>query len=792
MFSKSHIAGLIALLGLTSCGGSSGPTLPEPQLWPNPEVILPSASIFDRQAWLLDVSSWSGEGCGTRQPTEARYMGDFAVANGHVFSLSGYTCPLNSLHTMVGPDYQQESEFFRDTYLKVLVNAEPVKITSGHMFRVSKTAILISRESSEKLELITITFAPKRTSLDDPLNRSIVRIAIVKNLSSETIENIVLQTASGSTVREGRQRTLVLLEPQTGNPDQLDLGSLAADQETTVIYSYVMSKAGDGEAATIAALQQGDIEVILQSTRDNWLAFVDQAARLESPDPRVDDLLSGMLVTVKSQQTYLGGVSPMSRYTLMWIRDTAGPVRFFLRMGLFDQARAMLDYYFTAAKVRGDISNAVDLDIDPETPPTEPDWASLPPFSGRAAGEIPSYLPIMGHWFTLASSDRSLVEAQYGLYKRCLLAQQLDENGLLPFSGDETYRGAMGMAFGLAIEHDFVGCCKSANSSFLLGAAAEALAQEADALGHAADAQTFRDKGALVRQAADQIFWRNDDMYAPYLDMQDLDNLPQPFEDVSTKPLWTGYADANDQLALTNLENVIARLATKDGFLQSPLDPFYDNYLELEISQGVYTGMMPGYYLYNLAITDHPLGEKAFNALELAASPSGNFAEYQVYDDHSALQPIYDPGGTLGDLTARYRPWEGSISLDSMVFYLTGLIPDAPLGAVELAPRLVNDWPQMKWTNLRVGDQRFDLLVEELGGKRRVTVTPTSAGSLDVHLSVPLGEVSIERVEVNGAKLDPEAYEIFSPFGLTRIMLGTHPTSQSAPLIATVEYSSRS
>ena len=127
-----------------------------------------------------------------------------------------------------------------------------------------------------------------------------------------------------------------------------------------------------------------------------------------------------------------------------------------------------------------------------------------------------------------------------------------------------------------------------------------------------------------------------------------------------------------------------------------------------------------------------------------------------------------------------------------MVFYLTGLIADAPNGAVGLAPRLVNDWPQMKWVNLRVGEQHFDLLVEELGGKRRVTVTPSSAGSLDVDLSIPLGEVSIERVEVNGAKIDPDAYEIFSPFGRTRVMLGAHPASQSTPLVAIVEYSKRS
>jgi hypothetical protein len=783
---KATLAVSLLVLWISGCSESS--PAPKPLLWPNPDTALPQAQYFSDRDWLLDLSTWWGEGCGRGEPTNARWMGDFAAGNGHVFALSGYACPLNTLHTMVGPDYQQESAFFRDTSVQAAIGAEPVKVRDGRMFRVRRTAILISSERADDLHLYTITFAVQGADRDDPVNRAIIRIAVVVNYTFETIRDVRLLTEDGTTTREGRDRTLVALSPDAADPAAVSLGDLAPGEEKTAVYAYVMSVGGEGEPETIAALRAAGTDRLLQDTRDRWFARLENAAVLESPDPRVDDLLEGMLVTILTQQTYLGGVSPMSRYTLMWIRDTAGAVRFFARMGLLEEARAMLDYYHLGAIMRGDIGNALDLDYDPQSPPAEPDWASMPPFSGRCEGETPSYLPLMAHWYTQASGDTSLLESQTEFLKRALLAQNISADGLIPFSGDETYRGAMGIALGLAIEHDYVGCCKSANSSFLFTASARALAGELEALGNTEDPPVLREKADLVLQAADSYYWRADEMYAPFLDESDPDNLPIPFEDVSTKPLWTGCLSPDDPRAQTNLQNVITQKGTDDGFLQTPLHPDYDNYLELDIHQGVYTGMMPGYYLYNLALTDHPEGENAFNAIELAASPSGNFAEYQVYDDHSALQVIYEHGGTLGDLTARYRPWEGGISIDGMVFYLTGFEPDAPSGSINLAPRLPNLWPEMNWTGLRVGDQRFDLRVEDPGGKRRITVTPES-GSLTVNLDVPLPPANLKQVRVRGKSFSD--YEIWSPFGRTRVKLGELSTYTNDPLTVTVEYSQK-
>jgi hypothetical protein len=788
---KKPVVLAVMFLAITGCGnGESRPNLPEAELWDNPHIELPGAAFFQERSWMLDVSSWSAPGCGEGQANEARYMGDFGVGNGHAFALTGYACPLNTLHTMAGPDYQQEADFFRDTYMQL--GPEPPEVIDGRVFRVRKTGIVIVVEKSEDLELTTVTFAPFGAGGDnDPVNRSIVRVAIVRNLGSQTMNGvqIVSTDASLATSSLERDRRLVLLDPGEGDPEAFELGDLAPGEEKTAVFAYVMWKRDGGSPdETIAALRTTTIDDLLEDTLEEWHRFVDSAAKLESPDPRVNDLLEGTLVTVRSQTAWTGAVSPMSRYSLMWIRDTAGVVRFYLKMGLFEQARAILDYYHLGAVMRGDIANALDLDLDPSDPPPEPDWASMPPFEGRTAGEVPSYLPLMAHWYSQATGDSGLVDEQYQFLKRALVAQNVDSQGLIGFSGDETYRGAMSMAFGLDIEPDYAGLCKSANSSFLFGAASEALAVEAEAHGYDDDAESLRARAQLVREAADRHYWTEGGYWAPFLYIDDPGNLPPAFEDVTTKPLWTGYTDADDERARENLVNVMAQIGRRDGFLQSPLDERYKNYLGFEVSKGVYTGMMPGYYLTNLALTDHPDAEKAFNALALAPSPSGNFTEYQVYDDYSVLQLIYEASGSLGDMTARYRPWEGSISLEGMLAYLTGFEPDAAKGAVSLAPRLPNNWPGMKWSKLRVGDILFDLELSELGGERRVTVTPSGQATLLVSVSVPLGKVSIKRVIVNGERLGRDDYTLWGPLGTTRVRLEPIEATSDEPLDVTVIY----
>jgi hypothetical protein len=341
------------------------------------------------------------------------------------------------------------------------------------------------------------------------------------------------------------------------------------------------------------------------------------------------------------------------------------------------------------------------------------------------------------------------------------------------------------------MQHDYKGCCRSANSSFLWVAAAEALAAWAERNGRHADADARRERASRARSAAEAAYYTAEGYYAPYLASGPAGEPPPPYEDVATKPLWTGYARPDDPRALSSLAYLVGRVGREDGFVVSPLDPVYDDVMDMGVHQGVYTGMSPGYTLYNLALADHPAAGAAFNAVALTASPAGNSAEYQILDDHSALQIIYDSSGTLGDYTARCMSWEGSVVADALVVFLTGFEPDAPSGVARLAPRLPNRWPGMRWTGLRAGEVRFDLEVEDRGDERDVSVTPVPPGVLTVHLDVPLPDVRIDGVRVNGELLDQSDYEVWSPFGLSRLRLPPAEASADEPLLVTVRHSPR-
>jgi hypothetical protein len=191
----------------------------------------------------------------------------------------------------------------------------------------------------------------------------------------------------------------------------------------------------------------------------------------------------------------------------------------------------------------------------------------------------------------------------------------------------------------------------------------------------------------------------------------------------------------------------------------SPLDPSYIGVLPGIADAGIYTGMLPGYSLRALAMASHPKAEAQFNGLRKSLSPSGNYAEYMVAKDYSALQISYDPLGALGDYTARFRPWEGGINLESAFYYLTGFEPNAERGVVILRPHLPNGWGYMQVKRMRFKDNYFDLDVRMVGHERaRIMVELKEGEGFDLELvtesksPVPSAILNQQDVPPSGSK----------------------------------------
>jgi hypothetical protein len=212
------------------------------------------------------------------------------------------------------------------------------------------------------------------------------------------------------------------------------------------------------------------------------------------------------------------------------------------------------------------------------------------------------------------------------------------------------------------------------------------------------------------------------------------------------QPTWLRVLSPDDPVAVKNLEMAITLMGGEDGILVTPLPEQYKNVFGLPVTQGVYTGMNPGYYLWALAAAQHPLSEKAFNAMRQHATRTGTTPEYQILDDFLPLHLLFDEtGAEPADYTARYRPWEGAINAEAVLFYLLGLRQDAVANRLSLAPHLPNGWSWLEAEGVRVGDARVDVRVERPNDSRWKVVLAAGDDSEKtpaIELALPLSDGS--------------------------------------------------
>ncbi len=729
--------------------------LAEPSsLWPGESPRPPWTAWFEQHPWIAEeFSLWSFEVEAGDDPPHFRYLPDHAVSNGHVFSLLGTTYPLNTLHSMNGPYYHKGERFFSDTWLELAASSSgaPIKWKREGSGKLTTMPLAITWAVASKATLLTVDYAPLVGGVDEPGRRALIRLAIVHNPGTKPVSGMELRLRAASAQQvegltlieqvENRSRTITLpgqdgLEPMDDHL-RLTLNEIPPGGNQVVPIVIVFDDENGMVEETLSAISQKGFDALLEQTRSSWQQKLSQATRLVTPDARVNDYLASQLLVILSQQAYNGSSHPMCEYTRTWLRDNVGPVRLLTRVGLYNEVRAQLDYLHLAALAEGAISNSYFGNFQPEDAGSKPDWQAMPAMTGRSRAESPSYIPLMFAWYREASGREDFIE-EYFDWMRFALDGQAFAGDLLPFSTDETFRTAMAAAHGLAIEEQFEEGYYSANSSFLWAIAGEQLATMADAVGRDADAQVLRTRATAVRIAADATFLAADGYYHPYVHSKDLAPAPAPFEDVNTKPLWSGFLQPDDPVGLSNLQRTIELLGGGDGVLVSPLPDMHKNLFGLPIAEGIHTGMSPGYFLENLALTHHPLAEAAFNALALHATASGTTPEYQILDDHAPLHFIYDSLGGIGDYTARYRPWEGGILADSAWSYLLGNRAEAQANTLHLAPHLPNGWSWMDATAVRVGSARLDLRIERIGEKWSVRLSNLDgAESVTIHLTLP-------------------------------------------------------
>ncbi len=688
----------------------------------------PASELIHAHPWLTEYfEHWRQEVnlTGDRWPGYSD-LGVFPIGNSQVFAYEGVIYPLGTLENVVGPTYQKNG-FLGNIIPLLCVGDEVVAWETQRIEWVSPGGVVRTESATaDGLQLQTYDFAP-------PHLPAICRVMIVGNSGQQARRNVAVALAfgvpdgekvegglriqrGGRIIRAGFVGARVCV--QTGKPDialpenldstnspepmseqmpvlRCELGTLQPGESFAKL-AYVVAATNGDYAEEIAA----DIEHrgfgLLDDTHRYWQEWHERTVAVETPDqPEVGELLTISKYLCAVQQAQAGGYSPMDGYTCTWIRDSNGPVRYLSASGDFESVRRHLEYHFRGCATKGKIGNNLPLDLDVEQVP-DIDWSQVP----VEPVESSSFVILQHYWYYRQGGDMELIRKHWPMLRRCLLGQTVDERGLLPFHGDETYRfpGYEYFDAGQEVELYVNLETRSADSAFEYVAAAEALAEMAEALGSEAEAADYRRRANRVRQATESYYWQQDrGYYAPA--MSDLSDQvqPNPFAPINLRPLWIGYSPPTEQQQ-RNVLNSLKYLWQPDATPKTT--PRFEPYVT----------MIPGYALYALASIGHPAAEAALSGVLAAAEKSGGFAEMNEADN----RPSDEIWGQH-----RIRPWEGGINAEAILYYLTGMQVDAASGRVFLRPRMPQGWHEMTISNLPVGEARLRLEVH--GDKATVT-----------------------------------------------------------------------
>ena len=695
---------------------------PAPELWPAGAGFPLKGDLHER---LPDLAAgpWVSHVTADDRPGPGG-LAAFGVGNGHVFGLIGYPekGPLNTLHGLVGPTYERGAQFFGD-YAVELADAQgaTVPFVEQWVARDATDALVLTRGRAGDLEVDTVDLAPTERV------ECVLRLVTVRNAGTAALQATARVRAAGLHVAAAGAQ---LVETTEERALTTDFGADAAASGRTLAGPTVTLQPGQEWTCplTHCAIEGTTPGAGWRPATDEALDWIEAKVRdaaatrqdgarlqIDTSDPLVTAFLNGMGATISTQTAATGAVCPMSQYTRTWARDNIGPMLYLLDMGDFDAAARLLDYVWGATLLAGDLQNSYDADLDLGALPAQPFWTAMEPLGVRVGAETPSYLVILyGLWWR-ATGDLERARERWGLLRRAMLGVRFDQDRLLPWTGDETFRAAMNAAFGLGLDVPHHELSFSLNSNILWLAAARHFVALAEALGEHDDAAVVTAIAAEMEQKAMPRYRLADGCYSALIDRATGATWPAPFEDASLTPTWAGWLDGDDPRAVANVDALVARLGVAPGVLQSPLDPKYVNFPLLPSEEGVFTGMKPGYTLAALTDVGHPDALAAFNELRRSLDAGGNADEYLVFTSqpdvpYPGLTLFYNEQGLEpSDYTAKLRPWEGGIDADAAFRYLTGWRPDVPAGRLAFRPHLPNGWRIAAFVGLRAGERRYAL-----------------------------------------------------------------------------------
>jgi hypothetical protein len=732
---------LTTIIAITFLAGCGGPQNRETLTFTQDDLTAWTAEGYDAWRQQVDLNE--------ELPTFSD-VGAYPVGNGKVFGTIGLALPFGTVQEMLGPTYQKTGALLGAWAPTVLVDDEPLLITRQSTRWIKPGGVVHSRWEGEAIHVDLYQTAPNDVT-------AIVTLMMVTNVGTEAVDvslglqpnaspdssdNGALLASRGEIIVRGGfagAKTSIVDEAILPTfPEELSdrvrpvnraaldiptqsvvcpLGTVEPEESVGKLAYLAIGNNAD-ETATVASTVEEKGWQLFEDTHAWWQEWHDSTLTVEGAGAEIDEFMAIQKYLCRVQQAELGGYSPMHKYSYRWIRDANGPIMFLLDSGDFDSVSRDLTYHYAGTAYKKDIFNNVELTlpVDIENP-AEIDWTEVP----AQKAEIASFMILQNYWYYQHTGESEQLEQRWEYLVRAFDAHEVDEQGRLPFHGDETYRfpGYQLISTDPEAVADYIHMTlRSADSAFEYVAAAEAMAEMAAVIDRPEDEiARYREAAQFVRDATERLYWQDGrGYYAPAMSAVSGELYRYPFANINMRPTWIGYA-GNTERQRENILNALRWLYRPEAGTTN-----------LTPTCAYTVGMTPGMVLSALTAIDHSEAPRVLEGLLRAAETSGGFSEMNRPDD----TPSRDNWGMH-----RVRPWEGGINGSAVLQYLTGFEPGAPNRQVIFEPHLPPGADQMTVRNLRVAETRLTLEVSEVADGLQVRVTCEEA---DAPIEVLVGD----------------------------------------------------
>lgn len=196
---------------------------------------------------------------------------------------------------------------------------------------------------------------------------------------------------------------------------------------------FIIVAGGNEYPDTCETAEKIKAEELLIKTRNYWKEFTERRLStrpvLKSFEPKIAEILDGAAVLIKAQQSKEGGVGAGHYYPLAYVRDQYGTARGMLALGMYEEAKANIE--FRAAKFArfGNLFTAEAMGTDCIRHRHEFDEV-----------EGPAYTILQVRDYVRATGGDAFAEGFMPMLEWCWDIQKKQlAGGMLSFNGDETY-----------------------------------------------------------------------------------------------------------------------------------------------------------------------------------------------------------------------------------------------------------------------------------------------------------------------------------------------------------------